>query len=60
MRITVRDVLSYPPAGMTDAEILDEFPYLTVDDIHACLPFAGERERRMLGPLIEVNEATTR
>lgn len=47
MRITVYDVLSYLAAGMTAAEILDDFPYLTVEDIQACLAFAAERERRM-------------
>ena len=48
MRITVYDVLSYLAAGMTTAEILDDFPYLTQEDIQACLAFAAERERRML------------
>jgi uncharacterized protein (DUF433 family) len=48
MRITVHDVLSYLAAGMSEAEILDDFPYLTAEDIHACLTFAAERERRML------------
>ena len=48
MRITVYDVLSYLAAGMTQVEILDDFPYLTADDIRACLSFAAERERRML------------
>ena len=45
MRITVGDVLSYLAAGMTQAEILDDFPYLTAEDIRACLAFAAERER---------------
>lgn len=48
MRITVYDVLSYLAAGMTQPEILDDFPYLTADDIQACLAFAAERERGML------------
>ena len=48
MRIAVYDVLSYLAAGMTVAEILDDFPYLTAADIQACLAFAAERERRML------------
>ena len=48
MRITVYDVLSYLAAGMTAAEILDDFPYLAAEDIQACLAFAAERERRML------------
>jgi uncharacterized protein (DUF433 family) len=48
MRITVYDVLSYLAAGMTVAEILADFPYLTQEDIQACFAFAAERERRML------------
>lgn len=45
MRITVGDVLSYLAAGMSEAEVLDDFPYLTTEDIRACLAFAAERER---------------
>ena len=45
MRITVFDVLSYLAAGMTATEVLDDFPYLTTEDIQACLAFAAERER---------------
>jgi uncharacterized protein (DUF433 family) len=48
MRITVFDVLSYLAAGMTEAEVLDDFPYLSAEDIRACLAFAAERERSML------------
>lgn len=48
MRITVYDVLSYLAAGMTVAEILNDFPYLTPEDVQACLAFAAERERSML------------
>ncbi len=48
MRITVYDVLSYLAAGMTLAEVLDDFPYLTQEDIQACFAFAAERERSML------------
>jgi uncharacterized protein (DUF433 family) len=47
MRITVYDVLSYLAAGMTVAEILDDFPYLAAEDIQACFAFAAERERCM-------------
>ena len=43
MHITVYDVLSYLAAGMTVAEILDDFPYLTPEDIQACFAFAAER-----------------
>lgn len=48
LRITVYDVLSYLAARMTTAEILADFPYLTPEDIQACLAFAAERERNML------------
>lgn len=48
MRITVYDVLSYMAAGMSRQEILDDFPYLTNDDISACLAFAAEREQQQL------------
>lgn len=48
MRITVYDVLSYLAAGMTVAEVLDDFPYLTPEDIQACFAFAAQRERSML------------
>jgi uncharacterized protein (DUF433 family) len=48
MRITVYDVLSYFAAGMTVAEVLDDFAYLTQEAIQACFAFAAERERSML------------
>ncbi len=48
MRITVYDVLSYLAAGMTYEEILNDFPYLTQEDILACLEYAAERERHTL------------
>jgi uncharacterized protein (DUF433 family) len=47
MRITVYDVLDNLAGGMTHAEILKEFPYLTEEDILACLAFAAERDRKM-------------
>ena len=46
-RIAVADVLDYLGGGMTAAEILDDFPDLTAEDIQACLTFAAERERRL-------------
>ncbi len=47
MRITVSDVLDYLASGMTEAEILRDFPELTPEDIRACLGFAADRERRL-------------
>jgi uncharacterized protein (DUF433 family) len=50
MRITVQDVLDYLASGMTVEEILEDFPDLTKDDIHACLAYAADRERRLGTP----------
>jgi uncharacterized protein (DUF433 family) len=47
-RITVGDVLSYLASGMSEQQILADFPQLAEDDIRACLAFAAERERRMV------------
>ncbi len=43
MRITVYDVLSYLAGGMSNEEILEDFPELTREDILACLVFAADR-----------------
>jgi uncharacterized protein (DUF433 family) len=48
MRITVYDVLEYLASGMTEQEILNDFPYLAQEDILACLSFAAMRERTMV------------
>ena len=48
MRITVTDVLEYFASGMSEDEILEDFPELTRDDIRACFAFAAERERRLM------------
>ncbi len=48
MRVTVSDVLEYLAGGMTEDEILRDFPYLTREDIRACLAFAADRERRLM------------
>jgi uncharacterized protein (DUF433 family) len=47
LRITVYDVLDYLAGGMTEDEILADFPDLTRDDIKACLAFAADRERKL-------------
>lgn len=47
-RLTVGDVLGYLAGGMTEAEVLVNFPQLTREDILACLAFAAERERRLV------------
>ncbi len=47
LRITVYDVLDYLASGMSEDEILRDFPDLTSEDIRACLAFAADRERRL-------------
>ncbi len=47
LRITVQDVLDYLASGMTEEEILEDFPDLTREDILACLAFAADRERKL-------------
>ena len=44
MRITVYDVLKMLASGMTNEEILADFPELTPTDIKASLAFASDRE----------------
>jgi uncharacterized protein (DUF433 family) len=45
-RIAVGDILGYLAGGMSEDQILTDFPQLTRDDIRACLTYAAERERR--------------
>lgn len=47
-RITVGDVLGYLASGMTEAQVIADFPDLTHEDVLACLAFAAERERRIM------------
>jgi uncharacterized protein (DUF433 family) len=47
LRITVYEVLEYLASGMSHADVLKEFPYLTEEDIRACLAYAAERERKV-------------
>ena len=46
-RMTVTDVLEYLAGGMTQEELLAEFPDLNAEDIRACLAFAADRERKL-------------
>ena len=48
LRFTVYDMLDYLASGMTEDEILADFPELRSDDIRASLAFAADRERRLL------------
>lgn len=45
LRYTVYDILSYLAAGMTHAEILDDFPDLTETDLRACMEYAAGSRR---------------
>jgi uncharacterized protein (DUF433 family) len=49
-RITVVDVLEYLAGGMSEAEILADFPDLRAEHIRAVLAFAAARERRLAEP----------
>ena len=48
LRITVYDVLGWLAAGMTEQEILADYPELVSEDIRACLTYAAEREHRII------------
>lgn len=47
MRITVSDVFDALGSGLSTAQVLDEYPYLTEQDILACFAFAADRERKL-------------
>ena len=52
LRITVYEVLEYLASEMSEAEILDDFPDLTREDLKACIAYAAESECRfMAAPL---------
>ena len=48
LRLTVSDVLDYLAGGMTEAEILSDFPELEAADFRAIYAFAADRERRLV------------
>jgi uncharacterized protein (DUF433 family) len=52
-RITVYDVLEYMGGGMSEQELLANFPALTAEHLRAALLFAAARERRLAGLLAE-------
>ncbi|MBP9934009.1 MAG: DUF433 domain-containing protein [Chitinophagaceae bacterium] len=47
MRISVYDVLSWLASGMSELEIIEDFPELTKEDIKAVLTYAADREHRL-------------
>lgn len=48
MRVSVYDVLSWLASGMTQEEILRDYPELTLEDIQACLGYAADREHQLI------------
>jgi uncharacterized protein (DUF433 family) len=48
LRITVYDVLEYLASGMSEDQILRDFPDLTAEDLRATIAFAADRERRLM------------
>jgi uncharacterized protein (DUF433 family) len=48
LRVAVQDVLEYLASGMTEDQIVADFPELSREDIRACLGFAADRERRFV------------
>jgi uncharacterized protein (DUF433 family) len=47
-RLTVGDVLGYLASGMSEAELLEDYPQITHDDVLACLAYAADRERLLI------------
>ncbi len=48
LRVTVYDVLGYLASGMSQEQILRDLPYLTAEDIRACLEYAADCEHGLL------------
>lgn len=46
-RISVYDVLGWLASGMTNEEIISDFPQLSIEKIQACLAFAADREHKL-------------
>jgi uncharacterized protein (DUF433 family) len=47
-RITVYDVLAWLASGMSQSEIIEDYPELTSVHVQACLAYAAEREHRLI------------
>jgi uncharacterized protein (DUF433 family) len=47
LRITVADVLGYLASGMSVAEVVEDFPQLTQEDVLACLAYAADSEKHV-------------
>jgi uncharacterized protein (DUF433 family) len=47
-RVRVTDVLFLLSAGASQTEILEDYPYLTADDIRACLEYGAAQADRAI------------
>ncbi|HEY4697968.1 MAG TPA: DUF433 domain-containing protein [Gallionella sp.] len=47
LRISVYDVLEMLAEGMSETDIIEDFPELEPADIRACLTFAADREHNL-------------
>lgn len=47
LRITVYDIFGYLASGMTQAEILEDFPELNQTDLLACFAYIADKERKI-------------
>lgn len=47
LRITVYDVLAMLSSGMSQTEILEDFPELSQEDVLAVLSYAADREHQV-------------
>ena len=46
-RISVYDVLGWLASGMSNDDIIKDYPELNLQDIQACLAYAAEKEHRI-------------
>ena len=46
-RIAVYDILNWLASGMTNEQIINDYPELSIEDIKACLLYAAEREHKL-------------
>jgi uncharacterized protein (DUF433 family) len=53
MRITAANILEMLAGGMTERDILTDYPYLEADDIRACLVYAARLASHTTEPLPE-------
>jgi uncharacterized protein (DUF433 family) len=47
LRITVYDVLDWLSQGISELQIIEDYPELSIEDVRACLAFAAQREHRL-------------